>query len=138
VSVAKKKDGWNNTQGAKKKGREERFVSSYTVHTFLSVSKKSKVQSNHHKCCLIKDPAYPHARMARNKMVMVGVGTYGIVTGATYLYLKDRKGGGEVAAGSAVVEATRRGAFSAQAKCYDNQVGLDETLMGVNLLRYVR
>ena len=68
---------------------------------------------------------------------MIGVGTYGIVTGATYLYLKDRKGGGEVAPGVAVVEEARREAFSTQAKCYDTQVGLDETLMGVNLLRCV-
>ena len=79
---------------------------------------------------------------SKNKMVVGGLGVYGLVSATTYFYFRGRKGDPEAAAaaaaaagGSVVGETARRVAFSSQAKCYDDQVGLDETLMGMTLLR---
>ena len=72
------------------------------------------------------------------KPVAGAVGVYLTVSGATYFYFRGRKDepGAEAAApAGAVGENSRKQSFSRQAKCYDDQVGLDETLMGMTLLR---
>ena len=78
------------------------------------------------------------------KPVAGAIGVYFTVSAATYYYFKGRKDDPDAAEataaaaatpGGAVGECSRRDSFSRQAKCYDDQVGFDETLMGMTLLR---
>lgn len=77
----------------------------------------------------------PSSLLKRPGVLLGGVAIYGVATLGAYLTFYEPKAA--AADAPAVTDARRRQVFDANAPQYDRDVGWDETLMGVSLLRRV-
>jgi len=96
----------------------------------------------------VSDNGYPGQRMiVRVKTVVIGITAYLGAAGAAYYYtltkarearlqLEQMEGGEKKKAMRALTEAERLAKFDSWSKNYDEEIGMDETLMGLNLMRY--
>eukprot|EP00039_Didymoeca_costata_P026927 m.17007 g.17007 ORF g.17007 m.17007 type:complete len:258 (+) comp5869_c0_seq1:51-824(+) len=73
---------------------------------------------------------------SKTKLAIAGLGVYGAMTGATYLWFKDRKREEISARNTNITEQQRNDAVSLGAKRYDNDIAWDETMMFLPVLRW--
>jgi len=78
--------------------------------------------------------------MSKRTLLVAGAGLYVSIAGTTYVYLRGKQGSADAAGGFPAPQAPSSNGDGAQydciAPCYDKYIGWDETLMGVNLLRW--